>query len=130
MVRDELYWLTTTIVQEAGAEPYLGKLAVACVVMTRARATGASVSDTVLQPKQFSCWDSRSPTRRMLDRPEDEQFIACYKAACAAYFDLVPDPTFRANHYLNPAAVTALPSWYAKDKITTVIGRHEFLRLP
>ena len=129
MTRDELYWLTVTVLQEAGGEPYLGKLAVACVIVTRARHDGTSISDTVLKPLIFSAWNTSSPTRRMLDKPEDDQWVACYKAACAAYFDLVPDPTFRADHYLAEKSLPKLPAWFAESKVTVRIGNHTFLRL-
>lgn len=130
MLRDELYWLTLTVIQEAGAEPYEGQLAVAWVIANRARVSGTSISDTVLKPWQFSAWNTDSPTRRMADADErDQRFAPCYQASCAAYFKLADDPSFAATHYLNPAVLKRLPSWYDKDKITVTIGRHVFLRL-
>jgi spore germination cell wall hydrolase CwlJ-like protein len=60
-------------------------------------------------------------------------WLESMKAAAAALFDLLPDPTNGATHYLNPETVLRvagkMPSWYDPAKITTRIGRHEFLRL-
>lgn len=126
---DDLLLLAATVKQEAEGEPWEGQLGVAWVIMNRAVRRGRSIADVVFDPHDFSAWNTDSPTRLRLDDIEPEVWAGCYKAACAAYFALVPDPTRGADHYLNPEAVVRLPSWYDPAKVTARIGRHKFLRL-
>lgn len=138
--RDELYLLTLTIIQEADAEPFGGKVGVGFVIVGRP----GSLSDTVFRNAQFSCWNQGSPTEQNLDTTPDAIFRECYKAACAAYFHLVEDPTKGATNYLNEELTRklrggVLPGW-ARDandptkidvgKVTAKIGKHTFLKLP
>lgn len=128
--RDELYFLSITILQEAGGEPFEGKLAVAYTIMNR----GGSVTDTVLRSYQFSCWNTDSPTRITIDTASEEVLRECYKASCGAYFKLVPDPTKGATHYLNEELTRKirggnLPGWFDETKVTVRIGKHTFLKL-
>lgn len=127
MTRDALFLLALTVYQEARGEPYQGKLAVAYVIVNRATPP-KTVSSVVFAPYQFSCWNTNSPTRQSVDVKEDDNvWQDCYKAACAAVFRLVNDPTNGATFYLNPKGVTKMPEWYNKSKVKVVIGRHEFL---
>jgi len=128
---DDLLWLAMTVYMEAEGETYLGKLAVAFVVMNRARKGRLSVSDVILRDRQFSAWNADSPTRLRLDllTPTDPVWRDCHKAACAAYYDLADDPSKGASHYLNPAVLPKLPSWWDESKVTATIGRHRFARL-
>jgi len=132
--RDELYFLFLTVEQEAGWEPYEGQLAVAYVIMNRANFSKASVIDTVMRQMQFSCWNAESPTRMNIDTMPFEVMRSSYKAAAAAYFRLVDDPTNGASHYLNEEMARKLrggdlPAWFDEKKITARIGRHTFLKL-
>ncbi len=132
--RDDLYFLTLTVVQEAGWEPDEGKLAVAYVVMNRAGASRSSVIDTVLRKMQFSCWNADSPTRMNIDTVLDNVLWSCYKAAAAAYFRFSDDPSNGADHYLNEEMTRKqrggiLPGWFDEKKVTARIGRHTFLRI-
>lgn len=124
--RDRLHLMALTIAMEAGGEPYLGKLAVACVIQHRP----GSVTDVIFAPLQFSAWNTKSPTRMNLDTLDIDTYRECYKAACAAFFDLSDDPTNGATHYLNPDGVSALPDWYDESKVTARINHHVFLKLP
>jgi spore germination cell wall hydrolase CwlJ-like protein len=142
--RDELYFLFLTVKMEAGGEPYEGQLAVAYSVMNRVKASKSSVIDAVLRSHQFSCWNTDSPTRMNLDTIPDDVMKNCYKAAAAAYFGLVEDPSKGATHYLNEEETRkmrggTLPGWACKNnipspvidesKVTARIGRHTFLKL-
>lgn len=130
---DDLQMVALTVKQEAGAEPYAGKLAVAYVLVTRARQSGRSMLDVLFDPYDFSAWNTDSPTRLALDTIPAEQWRECYRAACSAAFGFEPDPTHGADHYLNVATVIKvagkLPSWFDEAKVTATIGRHTFLRL-
>ena len=67
--------------------------------------------------------------------PDPGRWASCWRAAVAAYYRLIPDPTHGADHYLNPTLTRqirfdhSLPTWYDPDKVTLRVGRHEFLRL-
>jgi hypothetical protein len=128
LVRDDLYWLALTTYQEARGEPYDGKLGVAWVIVNR---TGvSSVSDTVLRKLQFSCWNGDSPTRSSLDVADDDPvWRDCFKAACAAYFELTADPTHGATHYVNRSVLPHPPPWFKATNVLATIGHHEFLRV-
>jgi spore germination cell wall hydrolase CwlJ-like protein len=118
---------------EARGEPYEGKLAVAYTMMNRVRDTRwpDTVSDVLMQAWQFSWANPGDPNRLLLDdiNWNDTTFDESYKAACTAYYLILPDVTHGANHYINPKAVKKLPSWYDRNKIVRIIGNHEFLRL-
>ena len=142
-VLDELKWLADTVYQEAGGEPWEGMLGVAFVICTRATRASRSISDTVLVAKQFSAWDTESPTRLRLDDiwttvGAARAWEQGYMAGCAAYFKLVADPTNGADHYLNVTAVSRIPRWAADPEVpttinaewvTAVLGRHTFMKL-
>lgn len=132
--RDDLYFLVFTVEQEAGWEPYEGQLAVAYVVMNRAKIAKSSVLDVILKPMQFSCWNADSPTRMNIDTIPNDILKNCYKASCGAYFELSEDPSKDATHYLNEEATRkerggTLPNWFDESKITARIGHHTFLKL-
>lgn len=134
-------WIANTVIMEAGGEPWEGQLAVAWVVVRRAKSRAQSISDVVLAPWQFSAWNTDSPTRARLDNTNDEGWASAYRAACAAYFDLAPDPTGGATFYLNVDTVLRvagrLPKW-ARDpdnpkiaderRVTARIGAHTFMK--
>jgi spore germination cell wall hydrolase CwlJ-like protein len=126
---EDIYWLTATLVQEAGAEPAEGKLGVAWVIMNRAESQKKRVPDVVLAPWQFSCWNTNSPTKRLITTRLTSTWAACEEAARLAYNALAPDPTFGSTHYLNPSVLPRLPAWYAKNKVRAILGRHHFLQV-
>ena len=135
-VVDDLQWLAMTVWQEAAAEPFEGKLAVAYTVVTRSSLSQQSISDTVLKPLQYSAWNSDSPTKMRLDEldPSSAAWQDSYKATCAAVFRLLPDPTNGADHYLNEELTRkirggSLPGWFEEIRVTARIGRHTFLKL-
>lgn len=137
----DIEWIAATVVMESGGEPWLGQLAVAWVVVNRMRTRAQSASDVALAPWQFSAWNTGSPTRARLDTADDATWASAYKAACAAYFDLAPDPTSGATFYLNVDTVVRvaghLPKW-ARDpanpkvpdeqRVVARIGAHTFMR--
>lgn len=132
--RDEILFLAYTIGQEAGWEPYEGKLGVAYVIMNRAENAKVSVSDTVFKSLQFSCWNADSPTRMNIDVIPIDVLRESYKGACAAYFHLEEDLTHGSTHYLNEEMTRklrggSLPGWFDESKVTVRIGRHTFLKL-
>lgn len=132
---DDLQMIGLTVYQEAAGEPWEGKVAVAHVILTRARQAKRSILDVVFDPWDFSAWNTESPTRMALDTMDPKVWAECYFAAVGAAGGFLPDPTQGADHYLNEAATRAgrkdggLPSWFDEAKVTARIGKHTFLRL-
>ena len=124
---EDLYWLAATILQEAGAEPQLGKLGVGWSIMNRVHKQGRRVVQIVLAPWQYSCWNTTSPTRKLLVTRQAATWAACVEAAQQSYHAQVPDPTFGSTHYLRPDVLKNLPEWYRKDLVRAVLGHHHFL---
>lgn len=130
---ENLLLLAATVKMEAEDQPQEGKLAVAYVVMNRVRQKHKSITDIVLQRLAFSAWNADSPTRQRLDEWTEELWDDCFKASVAAYYQLVPDPTKGATHYLNEALTRkirggTLPPWVEAMTKTVVIGQHTFLK--
>ena|SRR5215831_16717990 len=119
-----------TVAMEAAGESYQGQLGVAYVICNRADEGGYSLTDVCLKPYQFSCWNNDAPTRMNIDQMPEKTMGSCFKAMLDAYYELVPDPTHGANHYLNLAVCNPPPSWYDPAKVTATIGSHTFLKLP
>ncbi len=143
---DDLTLLAATVFLEAEGEPDLGKLAVAYVVMNR----GKTVLNAVLGPdgkaygdgkpyEAFSCWNDdykqQAATRLSTCGNRAE---AAWRAAAAAFWGLISDPTSGADHYLNVELTRkirggSLPTWaegpIGRDQ-GIKIGNHTFLRLP
>lgn len=124
---EDKYWLAATILQEAGAEPQIGKLGVGWSIMNRVHKTGRRVIQVVLAPWQYSCWNTTSPTRKLLMTRTQATWEACVEAAQQSFHAQVPDPTFSSTHYLNPAVLKMFPDWYRKDLVRAVLGAHHFL---
>ena len=133
-VVDGATWLTISVWMEARGESWEGKLGVAWAHVNRMRDSRwpDTIGDVVWQSRQFS-WTNPGDSNRMhLDelRWDDPVVKECHRAAVTALSDpTTPDPTKGANHYVNPKAVRSLPGWYRKDKVTAVLGAHEFLKL-
>jgi spore germination cell wall hydrolase CwlJ-like protein len=126
---EDLYWLTATVLQEAGGEPAEGKLGVAYSIMNRVHSRKKRVPEIVLAPWQYSCYNTTSPTRRMIVTRSDATWKACELEALRAYQEAVPDPTFGSTHYLNPRVLPKLPAWYRKELVRAVLGAHHFLQV-
>lgn len=55
-----------TISMESADQPFDGQVAVASVIINRARMAGKTLEWAVLRPKQFSCWNDPKWARRWL----------------------------------------------------------------
>ena len=124
---EDKYWLAATILQEAGGEPKEGKLGVGWSIMNRVHKSGRRVVQVVLQPWQYSCWNTSSPTRKLLVTRKTSTWEACVEAAQQAFHAQVPDPTFGSTHYLRADVLPKLPDWFRKDLVRAKLGHHEFL---
>lgn len=128
----DMLTLARTIYGEAAGEPWMGKEAVAHVVLNRSRSGRypASVTEVCLQPKQFSCWNANDPNFpkiRNLQPGADTVFDNCCEIAGKALHGLLNDPTGGALHY--HADYIDKPSWVVRSpsaKLTAMIGHHLF----
>lgn len=129
--------LAGTLIGEAEGEPYLGKLAVAEVIMERVRDKRwpNTVAGVCFQPFQFSCWRDQNRLATMRDPIGKSTALAweeCFKAACAAYWRYETAYTGNANHYVEEQQLRKagqLPDWFKEEAVTLRLGHHTFLRL-
>ena len=131
----ELFLLTATVAMEAEGESYLGKLGVAYVIMNRSnnRVPFKSISDVVLDPYDFSAWNTKGGRQLALDTISKLAWEDAEKAAHSAYYGIEKDPTRGADHYLNMELTRklrggTLPTWLLAMKRTVKIGQHTFYK--
>lgn len=122
-------WAQLTLWAEARGEPYEGMVAVARVIRNRARQGWAhDYVGVVLQPYQFSCWNTQDPNRLSAARVDvaDPNFVRCRQAwiESEAHDAGIGD----AVMYYNPAGVSHTPAWATEDKYVTTVGHHAFYR--
>lgn len=132
MTERERWWATATVWMEARGEPEAGQIAVAHVILNRlqSRRWGETVGEVCLAAKQFSCWDSMSPTRKPLARVDENSgsWLAAKGAVMAADLGVRPDVTEGALHYYATSLLRP-PFWdKAKTLPRVTIGRHVFVR--
>jgi spore germination cell wall hydrolase CwlJ-like protein len=120
--------ISYTLYAEARGEPFKGKLAVAAVIQTRARLSGASLTDICLKDQQFSCWNGLEAVPKSYVSgegipPADLKARSdCYSIAW-----VLMTSTRKWNyltHFYNPAIAT--PSWAGSLRGRRTIGNHVF----
>jgi spore germination cell wall hydrolase CwlJ-like protein len=118
-----------TVWGEARGEPYLGKLAVAHVLLNRWRVTTGQFArdDTLatacLRHRQFSAWNAGDPNfTKLFDAGLDD---ASFRASLRAVIEALdtPDMTHGARHY-HTRAVT--PAWASGHTPSYQTGNHLF----
>lgn len=117
----ELILLILTIYLEAEGECFIGKQAVGNVIYNRHLKSGKSVTEVILQPKQFSCWNNIEYVKRRLSNIDKKAMIDSFKAG----LKLKDDITNGATHYTR---VEINRSWMRQKMETIVIGEHKFLK--
>jgi len=114
-----------TVYLEAGAESFAGKLAVAAVIRNRTRLryqSDGTVRGTVLKPRQFQPWNTRSPSQLTLDlkkRSMRDSLLAWH---------LVQDGreiVDGAVLFYNPK-LAKTPDWARVSRKVATIGGHAF----
>ncbi len=131
-----LFLLAATVAMEAEGESYRGKLGVAYVIINRSqkRVPFKSISDVVLDPYDFSAWNTKGGRQLALDTIPTLVWQDSEKAAASAYYGIERDPTFGADHYLNVKLTRnlrgdgSLPTWLKSMKRTVKIGLHTFYK--
>ena len=128
LIPDEL-WGALTVWMEARGEPFDGKVAVARVIRNRMAQHWygrGDVIDIVLQPMQFSCWNSGDPNRRVAARLDDTD--PAWTDSLKAWQESAHTEggVAGATFYYNPSAVAKTPAWATPDKRVAIIGHHHF----
>lgn len=137
-----IYVIALTIYGEARSQSILGQAAVGAVIRNRVNKKnfGSDYRKVCLKPKQFSCWNEGDPNRELLlaianklhssGSYDDKIFNQCMHVARGIYFDIIIDPTKKANHYLTKALYDTLPKthWSKNMRVTIQIEDHIFLR--
>ncbi len=131
--------LARTIWGEARGEGADGMIAVAAVVMNRARVSadhggrywwGKDCIGICKAQAQFSCWNPGDPNRAKLLAVDDSdpEFRLALTIASDALAGRAPDPTFGATSY----KVASLPwpyDWGPFRQPLVIIGKHAFYNL-
>lgn len=114
----DIYLLARCVYGEARGEVYLGKVAVAAVILNRVDDANFpnSVSGVIYQPGAF---DAVSDGQINLS-PDEE----CIRAARDAFGGW--DPTNGCLYYYNPK--TATNKWMLSKEVTLTVGNHSFCR--
>lgn len=124
--------LTEAIYFEAGNQDLKGKIAVANVIVNRAKHHKKDVCWVINRPKQFSYKQMRAFKRQQIDMRNPDTRAAMNGASSVSYRVLrgkVKDVTMGARFYINPAYATDF-SWSKVFVKTVKIGDHVFYRDP
>lgn len=128
---------------EARGEGPLGMLGVAHVIVNRAYGTKANLPEDftadgghnlkvkILQPLQFSCFNTSDPNRSKLLSPhmiEPQSWGLALAVGTLVLGGATMDPTHGAVNYLTTELLesNSAPTWAKNMKVTAVHGRHTF----
>lgn len=131
---NEVFYLAATMWGEARGEGAEGMGYVGHVIMNRVRAhfRGTSVSDVVLYPRQFSCWNSEDPNAPKLNIAYLEQTQGAERETWEAAKELANQIIRGTTDYTNGAtfyhADYVKPNWSGSYEITARFGKHIFYR--
>ncbi|VDD88702.1 unnamed protein product [Enterobius vermicularis] len=117
MAESDLLALTKVIYGEARGEPYEGKVAVAHVVLNRARSNGTSIQAEASRAFQFEGYAAAG------GMPETGARADCERIASDVIAGRTSDPTHGSRHF---CTVDYYPDWAAGKQPCAVIGRHKF----
>lgn len=114
----DVYLLARAVYAEARGEEYLGKVAVAAIVLNRVNDPGFpnSVSGVIYQPGAFD-----SVSDGQINLSPDEECIRAARDAFAGW-----DPTGGCLYYYNPK--TATNKWMLSKPVLLTVGEHVFCR--
>jgi N-acetylmuramoyl-L-alanine amidase len=117
-----------TVHGEARGESLLGKIAVAHVILNRAKKGGwwgNTVAGVCKMPWQFSCWNENDPNRAKIMRATPPELAECAEAAALALSGIWADPTNGACHYMVKGTKA---TWAEGREPDLQIGAHVFYR--
>ena len=113
---NDVYLLAQVVHGEARGEPYIGKVAVAAVILNRVKSPKFpnTIAGVVYQPHAFTC-----VTDGQINLTPDRESIRAARDAMNGW-----DPSYGAIYYFNPATSTSAWIWSRTTHIT--IGKHRF----
>ena len=113
---NDVYMLARAVHGEARGEPYLGKVAVAAVILNRVKHPNFpnTVSGVIYQPLAFT-----AVADGQINLAPDDEAIKAARDALNGW-----DPTYGAIYYYNPAIATS--KWIWSRPVHIVIGKHHF----
>lgn len=114
--KSDEYLLARTIHGEARGEPYVGKVAVAAIVLNRVKSSSFpnTAAGVVYQPLAFT-----AVADGQINLTPDKDSIKAARDALNGW-----DPTYGCLYYWNPA--TATSKWIWSRKVMLKIGKHWF----
>lgn len=112
----DVYLLAKAIHGEARGEPYIGKVAVAAVILNRTRNPSFpnTIAGVIYQPLAFT-----AVADGQINLEPDTESIRAARDALNGW-----DPTYGCNYYWNPA--TATSKWIWSRSVVIKIGKHWF----
>ena len=127
--------MVRTVIGEAANQGTVGQQAVASVIKNRMDAGKQNAQDVIFAANQFEPWNNPK-TRATLEAidPTSKQYQDILNNAVRPVMaGTAKDPTGGATHFFSPTAQKALgrdaPGW-AQGQTPTVIGQHNFYKLP
>ena len=122
MLSSALLCLALNSYHESRSEPFQGQVAVAQVVLRRAKFDATRVCATVYRPHQFSWTAAKPPVE---DRAAWREAVAAAKVAMLWAHGVGADHSRGATHYHTKFIC---PRWSADMRMMVRIGDHEFYR--
>lgn len=116
---DDAYLLAMLIMGEAHGEPYVGKVAVAAVILNRVRSPEFpnTVAGVIYEPDAFESVSNGL----IYNQPPDEEALRAAEQALAGW-----DPSYGSLFFWNP--YKPVSPWIWTRTIVTQIGNHVFAR--
>ncbi len=116
--RGDVYLLARAVYAEARGEPYIGKVAVAAVILNRVRSPSFpnTIAGVIYQPGAFT-----AVSDGQISLAPDDEALRAARDALNGW-----DPTYGAIYYYNPAIATS--SWIWSRPVHIVIGKHKFAK--
>jgi N-acetylmuramoyl-L-alanine amidase len=116
--QEDVYLLARAIYGEARGEPYVGKVAVAAVILNRVKSPEFpnTIAGVIFQPGAFT-----AVSDGQINLTPDEESLAAARDAINGW-----DPTGGALYYYNPEKSTS--EWIWSRKVHLVIGKHHFAK--
>lgn len=126
-------WGVMTVWHEAQGEPFLGKVAVAEVIIRRTKRkflSDGSVAGTCLWPMQFSGWNAYDATPKYRERiagAKIDSSSPVVDECVRAWLDAERGSNYAPDclHYYNPSLCD--PVWARGAKVVAEIGNHRFI---
>lgn len=115
-----------TICAEAGGEPWAGKVMVGEVIANRAIKSGMSIRSVCFAPRQFSCWNNRLNTIRIIESMKRSPAWADCVMVATSICQPGYTPVSPATHYFNPTL--ANPKWAKVMELVSIVGNHRFYK--